>query len=229
MPLKIDVAPSAADAAQRAAAAITDGLRDAIAKRGLASLALSGGKTPAAMLVALSGAAVDWTRVHLFQVDERVVSADNDARNLKSILAALSSRIASLSSIHAMPVGEPDLDLAGASYAALLGSVAGSPSVLDVVHLGLGADGHTASLVPGDAAIDADGDVAITGSYRGLRRMSLTFPIINRARRRVFLVTGGDKRAALERLVTGDSTIVASRVTTRETLIFVDENAFPGG
>lgn len=229
MPLKIDVAPSAADAAQRAAAAIADGLRDAIAKRGLASLALSGGKTPAAMLAALGGAAVDWTRVHLFQVDERVVSADNDARNLKSMLAALSSRIASLSSIHAMPVGEPDLDLAGASYAALLGSVAGSPSVLDVVHLGLGADGHTASLVPGDAAIDADGDVAITGSYRGLRRMSLTFPIINRARRRVFLVTGGDKRAALERLVTGDSTIVASRVTTRETLIFVDENAFPGG
>ena len=229
MPLTIDVAPSAAGAARRAAAAITEDLRGAIAERGLAALALSGGSTPAAMLAELGAEAVDWTRVHLFQVDERIVAADDDARNLKAILAALPSRIVSSSSIHAMPVDEPDPDLAGASYAALLGAVLGAPPVLDVVHLGLGADGHTASLVPGDAALDAEADVAITGAYRGLRRMSLTFPTINRARRRVFLVTGRDKRAALERLAVGDPSLVASRVTARETLVFVDESAFPGG
>jgi 6-phosphogluconolactonase len=224
----LEVALDADRAAARAASRIAEWLREAIAERGIATLALSGGTTPGAMIGKLADQEVDWTRVHIFQVDERVVAAEDASRNLKGLLDTLSTWIVQSSRVHAMPVEETDLDHAAARYSALLRSVAGAPPVLDVVQLGLGADGHTASLVPGDAALDADSDVATTGAYHGLRRMTLTFPMINRARRRLFLVTGGAKRAALRRLEQADATLVAARVASEETLIVADEEAGGG-
>jgi 6-phosphogluconolactonase len=128
--------------------------------------------------------------------------------------------------IHAMPVEGADLDRAAEQYAHTLREVAGSPPVLDLVHLGLGPDGHTASLVPGDPVLDiTDADVAATGSYHGRRRMTLTFPTINRSRLVLWLVTGGEKAAALVRLRDGDRSIPASRVRQDRSLVLADRAA----
>jgi 6-phosphogluconolactonase len=131
--------------------------------------------------------------------------------------------------LHAMPVDAPDLDGAARQYAQTLRGVAGFPPVLDLVHLGLGADGHTASLVPGDPVLNiTDTDVAVTGPYQGRRRMTLTFPIINRSRRTLWLVTGREKATALARLRDGDPSIPASRVLQDRALILADRTAAEG-
>src|SRR5262249_28681600 len=115
--------------------------------------------------------------------------------------------------IHAMPVESPNLQAACEEYARTLRTIAGSPPVLDLVHLGLGPDGHTASLVPGDAVLEIkDADVALTGLYQGRRRMTLTYPIINRSRRVLWLVTGSEKAGMVPRLPCGDTQIPAGRV-----------------
>ena len=128
--------------------------------------------------------------------------------------------------IHAMPVESPDLQAAAACYARKPVEIAGSPAVLDVVHLGLGPDGHTASLVPGDPVLDITvNDVAITGIYQGRRRMTLTYPIINRSRQIVWMVTGKEKVPMLKRLMEGDETIPAGRIRRDGALILADEAA----
>ncbi|MBV8244112.1 MAG: 6-phosphogluconolactonase, partial [Hyphomicrobiales bacterium] len=148
-------------------------------------------------------------------------------RNLAHLRASLLDR-APLppDHIHAMPVEAADLDRAAEQYARTLREVAGSPPVLDLVHLGLGPDGHTASLVPGDPVLDiTDADVAATASYHGRRRMTLTFPTINRSRLVLWLVTGGEKAAALVRLREGDRSIPASRVRQDRSLVLADRAA----
>lgn len=225
--MRLEVLPDADRAAARAAAWIAETLSEAIAQRGTASLALSGGTTPATMLRELATQELSWPQVHVFQVDERAVPAGHASRNLRQLLNALSTAVQS-SRIHAMPVEEADLDLAAARYAERLRAVTGTPPVLDLVHLGLGADGHTASLVPGDPALEAETDVVVAGVYQGSRRMTLTLTAINRARRRVFLVTGASKRDALQRLARADASIVAARVATEDTLIVSDEEASHG-
>ncbi len=123
-----------------------------------------------------------------------------------------------------MPVDEPDLAGAAQSYGALLTRIAGSPPVLDVIHLGLGADGHTASLVPGDPALDViDSDVAISNPYQGHRRMTLTYPILNRAEMIIWLVTGDAKASVLQRLIAGDALLPASRIRRDRATIVADK------
>jgi 6-phosphogluconolactonase len=184
-------------------------------------MAVSGGHTPWLMLRALAEEPLAWQQVHVVQVDERVAPAEDLDRNLGHLRASLLTRVpVPPDHIHAMPVEAPDLDRAAAEYASTRRDVAGSPPLLDLVHLGLEPDGHTASLVPGDPAVDVTGaDVAAVGPYQGRRRMTLTFPIINRSRFVLWLVTGREKAAALVRLRDGDRSIPAARVQDRALLL----------
>jgi 6-phosphogluconolactonase len=199
----------------------------AVSSRGRFIMAVSGGRTPWLMLRALADEQLPWENVHVVQVDERVAPEGDPDRNLVHLRESLLAHAPLLpNQIHAMPVEASDLDRAAGQYAALLRDVAGSPPALDLVHLGLGADGHTASLVPGDPVLDVlEADVAMTRPYQGRRRMTLTFPLINRSRRVLWLVTGREKAAALARLRDKDASIPASRVRQDRALALVDAEA----
>src|SRR6202162_3340780 len=163
------------------------------------------------MLRALATQDVPWESVHVCQVDERVARAGDPDRNLTHLRESLLDHAPLIpEQIHPMPVESPDLETAAAQYAATLRQIAGSPPVLDLVHLGLGPDGHTASLVPGDPVLNIkDADVAITGTYQGRQRMTLTYPMINRSRKVLWMVTGAEKVPMLRRLLNGDESIPA--------------------
>jgi len=225
--VKIEVYPDDDTVAGKAAAVIAADMRSALAARGRYVMAVSGGHTPWLMLRALAEEPLPWQQVNVVQVDERVASANDPERNLAHLRASLLTCVAlPPDHIHAMPVEATDLDRAAAQYASTLRDVAGSPPVLDLVHLGLGPDGHTASLVPGDPALDVtDADVAVAGAYQGRRRMTLTFPIINRSRFVLWLVTGSEKTAALVRLRDGDRSIPAARVRQDRALLLADRAA----
>ncbi|RIK98932.1 MAG: 6-phosphogluconolactonase [Proteobacteria bacterium] len=227
MSLNVEVLPDAGAAAARAAEWIGAAIREAAAARGCALVAASGGRDPWPMYRALAAQALPWDCVHVFQVDERVAPLHDDDRNWLHLRESLLARVPiEATHAHAMPVEEDDLASAASSYSARLCAVAGNPPVLDVVHLGLGGDGHTASLVPGDAAVDCtEGDVAVTEPYRGRRRMTLTFPVLSQARRVLWLVTGEEKRDALAKLRRGDASIPASRVAAKEQLVVADAAA----
>jgi len=198
--------------AQRAAELIADRVRACVGERGAFSLALSGGRVER-MLVLLDGKDVHWEAVTVFQVDERVAPYGDADRNLAKIERALPR-----ASIVAMPVEDEDLAAAAGRYAALL------PGRLDLVHLGLGADGHTASLVPNCGALEvSDRDVAISREYNGRRRMTLTYPAIDRAREVLWVVTGEDKAEALAKLLAGDETIPAARVRAPVQTVLTDQ------
>jgi len=213
--------------ADAAAEIIAAEARRCIAERGRFNLAVSGGETPRAMLRALADMAVPWEGVHVFQVDERVAPLGDPARNLTQLHECLLVHVPLRpEQIHAMPVEQPDLDAAARSYEAVLRAIAGTPPVLDLVHLGLGVDGHTASLVPGDPSLEVlDAEVTLAGPYQGRRRMTLTFPAIDRARRVLWVVTGGGKAAMLKRLQACDRTIPAGRVQQGRALLLVDRAA----
>jgi 6-phosphogluconolactonase len=206
--------------------------REAVVARGRFIFAVSGGHTPWLMLRELAGEKVPWERVHLVQVDERVAPAGHPDRNLTHLRESLLTRVRLRpEQIHAMPVEASDLEAAAKSYARALVEIAGSPPVLDLVHLGLGPDGHTASLVPGDPVLNiADSDVALTAVYQGRRRMTLTYPIINRSRSILWLVTGSDKAGPLLRLRDADPSIPAGRVRQDHGLVLADcaASAEPG-
>jgi 6-phosphogluconolactonase/glucosamine-6-phosphate isomerase/deaminase len=170
------------------------------------------------MLRALADEDVPWQETAVYQVDERVAPTGHPHRNLIRLLAALPR--AALGSVCPMPVEEPDLEHAADRYAAEL------PPQLDVVHLGLGADGHTASLVPGDPVLDVrDRPVAVTAEYQGRRRMTLTYPALDAAREIVWLVTGEDKREAVAQLLAGDTSIPAARISNPRQLVVCDAAA----
>lgn len=225
--MKIEVLADADAVARKAAAIIAAEARAATAARGRFVMAVSGGHTPWLMLQALAGEALPWESVHLVQVDERVAPAGDPDRNLTHIRESLLEHVPlAPGQVHAMPVEAPDLQAAAAGYALTLQEIAGSPPVLDLVHLGLGPDGHTASLVPGDQVLDVqEADVALTGVYQGRRRMTLTYPIINRARRILWLVTGSEKVGMLVRLRDGDPSIPAERVRQEQALMSADRAA----
>ena len=225
--MNIEVLDSAGSAAQRAAAIIAGDARAAIAARGRFVMAVSGGHTPWLMLRALGTAEVPWPAVHVLQVDERVAPAGHPDRNLTHLRESLLDHAPLVpEQVHDMPVESPDLEAAAAQYAATLRKIAGSPPVLDLIHLGLGPDGHTASLVPGDPVLKVDdADVAVTGVYQGRRRMTLTYPTINRSRRILWVVTGSEKVRMLNRLLDGDESIPAGRVRRERALMLADDAA----
>jgi 6-phosphogluconolactonase len=207
---------------ERAAVWIADHLWSAVDDRGVGHLAVSGGGTPKAMFAALAELPVPWSKIHVWQVDERVVPDGNPARNLNDLREALLSRVPATA--HLFDVTNPDLDAAAAAYAADLQSTCGG--VLDVMHLGIGDDGHTASWPPGDRVIDVnDTDAARSGAYQGCERLTLTVPTVNRARHIVFLVSGESKATATAKLVADDPSIPASRVRREGTVLFADSSA----
>ena len=225
--MKIEVFADVDTVARAAAAGIAAAARTAATARGRFVLAVSGGHTPWLMLRALADEKLPWEDVHLIQVDERVAPAGHPDRNLTHLRASLLEH-APLRPDHVypMPVEAPDIARAAGEYAATLRAVAGSPPVLDLVHLGLGPDGHTASLVPGDPVLAiTDADVAATGVYQGRRRMTLTYPMLDRARSVLWLVTGGDKAGMLVRLRDGDRSIPSGRVRQERALLLADRAA----
>ena len=225
--MKIEVIQDAEGVALRAASWLAAQAREAVAARGRFAFAVSGGRTPWRMLRALAAEDVPWKDLHVFQVDERVAPAGDPDRNLTHLRESLLGRVPlPPENLHAMPVEQPDLGAAAASYARALGAVTGTPAVLDVVHLGLGTDGHTASLVPGDPVLEVNGaDVATTGLHAGRRRMTLTYPVLDRARRILWVITGADKAPVLPRLLAGDRAIPAGRVRADRALLLADAAA----
>ena len=225
--MMVEVLEDADAVAQRAAAEIAVEARAVVAARGRFILAVSGGTTPWKMLRALAREEVPWDCLHVVQVDERVAPEGHPDRNLTHLRGSLLDHSPLRPErIHAMPVEEEDLEAAAAGYGLTLQGIAGLPAVIDLVHLGLGADGHTASLVPNDAVLDIDDrDVAVTGIYQGRRRMTLTCRAINRSRRILWLVTGEEKTAMLTRMLASDVTIPAGRVRQEQALVLADRAA----
>jgi 6-phosphogluconolactonase len=221
MTLDAEILPDAHAAAERGAELIAGAAAQSIAKRDRFTLAVSGGSTPGAMFAALYGR-MPWGKVTIFQVDERVARDGDPERNLTLLQQSLPPGGAA--DVRPMPVTAHDLEEAAARYAAAL------PERLDLVHLGLGPDGHTASLVPGDPVLEVDDrDVALTGEYEGRRRMTLTYPPLDRARRILWLVTGVDKIDALARLRAGDTSIPAGRIAAANALVIADAAAAGSG
>jgi 6-phosphogluconolactonase len=225
--MRVQTFANAGSVAREAAGIIAAQARAAIAARDIFVMAVSGGRTPWIMLNAFAHVDLPWEAVHVVQVDERIAPPGDPDRNLthlhESLLGLSGLR---LDQIHAMPVEAPNLVAAAAQYAKSLEQIAGSPPVLDLVHLGLGPDGHTASLVPGDSVLQVhDADVALTSVYQGRRRMTLTYPILNRSRQILWLVTGEDKSEMAARLYAGDTSIPAGRVQREQALVLADRAA----
>jgi 6-phosphogluconolactonase len=228
--LSVEVLDSADAVAARAAKAIAALAREAIEARGTFLFAVSGGHTPWVMLRALAAEDIPWPAVRVFQVDERVAPAGHADRNLTHLKESLVEHAPLRpEQMLAMPVECEDLGRAAAEYAQTLRRECGSPAVLDLVHLGLGPDGHTASLVPGDPVLNVcDRDVAAARPYQGRRRMTLTYPAINRARQVLWVVTGPEKVQMLHRLLHRDTDIPAGRVGCEKSLVLADVAAATG-
>jgi 6-phosphogluconolactonase len=226
--MKLEALTDDGAVARAGAAFIAGEARAAVAARGRFTVALSGGRTPWVMLRALAGMAdVPWGSVHVFQVDERIAPAGDADRNLTHLAESLLDRAPlGAAQMHAMPVEFPDVAVAAARYGATLREIAGSPPVLDLVHLGLGPDGHTASLVPGDPVLDVtDRLVAVTAPYQEHRRMTLTYPALARADQLLWLVTGADKRRPLAQVLAGDPSVPGGRVEAARSLVMCDTAA----
>jgi 6-phosphogluconolactonase len=216
---KLQVAPDANALAAMAASYLVSLTKAAVVDRGRFTFAVSGGHTPWDLFAALRAEYMPWPKVELFQVDERIAPDGDPDRNLTHLLQSIGDVAAR---VLPMPVTDADPDAAADAYAAVL------PQRFDLVHLGLGPDGHTASLVPGDPVLDvSDKLVAMTQPYQGHRRMTLTYPALARAGQLLWLVTGPDKKDALAKLLAGDESIPASRVQAGRSLIMADESAVP--
>jgi len=222
----VEVLNDADSVAAKAAAVIAVEARSAISERGRFVMAVSGGHTPWVMLKALSVEDLPWHSVIFVQVDERIAPAGDPDRNLTHLRESLIGAPLNPEQIYAMPVEALNPLAAASQYSKTLERIAGAPIVLDLVHLGLGPDGHTASLIPNDPVLEVtDRDVALTGVYQGRNRMTLTYPVINRARRILWVVTGSEKVLALGQLRNGDISIPAGRIRREESLLLADRAA----
>jgi 6-phosphogluconolactonase len=226
--MDIRIHDDGAAVARAGAAFVIEAAERAIAARGRFLFAVSGGRTPWVMMAELARARIDWAKWHLFQVDERIAPAGDPDRNLTHLQESLLAHVAlPQSNLHAMPVEQPDSTAAAVRYAEELEQLAGHPPVLDLIHLGLGPDGHTASLVPDDAVLGVrDRDVAITASaYQGRHRMTLTYPVLDRAREILWLIDGAAKADMLPRVKRGDTALPAGRVRNANAVAIVDREA----
>jgi 6-phosphogluconolactonase len=207
---------------RRGAELIAEAVREAIDERGSCALGVSGGRDPWPMFSQLEDHGLDWTKTAILQVDERVAPPGSDERNLTHLIESLS--IGAQGSIRPMPVNDDDLEAAADRYAQQL------PDALDLAHLGIGPDGHTASLVPGDPVLEeSDRRVAVTaGEYQGVRRMTLTYPELERVRQLLWVVTGEEKVDALKKLIEQDPSTPSGRVRPGgDSLILADRAAAP--
>jgi len=225
--MNVEILPDVDSLARRAAAVIAADARAAVSARGRFVMAVSGGKSPWLMLADLANEDVPWANVHVFQIDERIAPAGDPDRNYVHLRDSLLQHAPiPPEQIYAMPVESPNVEAAAKEYAHTLEGVAGKPPVLDLAHLGLGPDGHCASLIPGDPVLNVmDRDVAITGVYQGRRRMTLTYPVINRSRRILWLVSGKDKVSAFPKLRAADPSIPAGRISQTQGLLLADRAA----
>jgi 6-phosphogluconolactonase len=215
---ELEVLADADAVARRGAAVVAASIRGTSGASDVFSFAVSGGRTPWLMFGYLAAEDLAWDRVAVWQVDERIAPHGDPDRNLTSLAASLPE--AARGSIHPMPVEDPDLEAAAAAYEAEL------PPVFDLVHLGLGDDGHTASLVPGDPVLEVrERRVAITGEYGGHRRMTLTYPALDGVAHVLWVVTGADKAEPLRRLLDGDRSIPAGRVAAEHQHVLADRAA----
>lgn len=215
---ELEVMPDAEAAARRAAEVVDETARSAVDERGAFALAVSGGRSPSLMFADLATRDAPWKQTGIWQVDERVAPDGHPDRNLTGLLENLPPD--ARSAVRPMPVTDDDLEAAAARYAA------SQPDRFDLVHLGLGDDGHTASLVPGDPVLDVvDRDVALTGEYRRRRRMTFTYPLLDRQPFVLWLVTGKDKAAVLRLLLAADPSIPAGRVRAARQLVLADRAA----
>lgn len=231
--MNLEVLPDGEALAERAVEVIVKAAALAIDERGIFVWAVSGGSTPRRMLELLGTRNdIDWTRTHLFQVDERLAPDGDAARNSRMLAEALLSDDfrASNPQVHVwlMPVSGDDPSGGAVDYEAKMNQVSGSPVVFDLVQLGLGDDGHTASLVPGDPILDVvDRDVAVTSEYRGHRRMSLTWPVLDRAKQQLWVVSGSAKQFALRQYLDNDRSIPATLPTQARATVLADQAAWP--
>ena len=227
--MELSIFADVTELARSAAKFVADKAREAVDERGRFVLALSGGSTPWKMIEALSKETVPWQATHILQVDERVAPEGHEDRNLTHLLSNLAQHAKiPAGNIHPMPVNEASLATACTDYAQTIATLTGDTMAVDLVHLGLGGDGHTASLVPDDEVLTlTDVAVATTAPYQGTTRMTLTYPTINAAHNIMWLVTGAGKSAMVERLLAGDEQIPAGRVNTKNARLFVDNAARP--
>jgi 6-phosphogluconolactonase len=219
---RLEVLANTGAVLRRGAELIAEAARSAVAERDRFAMGASGGRDPWPMYSQVEDHDLPWDRTEIFQVDERVAPAGSEERNLTHLIAALS--IGVQGSLRPMPVTDENLEAAADDYAASL------PEALDLAHLGLGPDGHTASLVPGDAVLDVtDRRVAVTArEYEGVRRMTLTYPELAGARRLLWIITGPEKQEPLAKLLARDPSIPAGRVEPGgESLILADGLAAP--
>lgn len=213
--------------AQAAASNFQKYAEQCINEAGSFKFALSGGGTPILMLQCLSKLEIQWNACELFQVDERISPLGDDSRNLTHIRENLIDVISiPEASIHPMPVEQDDLGAAAESHSDELVAVCGKPPVLDLAVLGLGMDGHTASLIPDDPILfDEQTYTHVTRKYNGFQRMTLTYPILNRARRVLWLVKGDKKAEVLNQFLSCDSSLPATKVNRENAILFADEEA----
>ena len=217
MDFELITVPDASSLAQRGASFVAALARAAVADHGRFRWAVSGGRTPWAMFAELADEDVPWASMEIFQVDERVAPEGDPDRNLTHLRQSLGQAPAT---VLPMPVDDPDLESAAASYAGQL------PARFDLVHLGLGPDGHTASLVPDDPVLEVtDRLVALTAPYQGHRRMTLTYPALARANEILWLISGEDKRRPLAQLLHRDPSIPAGRVEATHSTVLADASA----
>jgi 6-phosphogluconolactonase len=229
-PMKTEIFPQAEQVAARAAAYLEQAIREALTHQKSFSLAISGGRTPWEMLKILSKADLPWQRINLFQVDERVAPDGHPDRNLTQLFQAIAGTpMVTQLRIFPMPVTAEDLDAGATEYTEVLNEVTEGKG-LDMIHLGLGTDGHTASLVPGDEVLAVKNRlVACTqNNYQGRIRMTLTYPLLNSAKQILWIVTGSEKKEMVQRMLQQDPSIPAGSIRSENALLLVDQAAIEG-